>query len=713
MKIDIHAHTKKTKTGDSEKRNIEPTSFAEIIKATDVKILAITNHNHFDYEQYIKFEELTKDVCQIWPGVELDIVEEERRGHLIVIVNPKDARILSDKMSELLSGTSEEKFTISIEDTIKHFDNLDSIYIPHYFGKKPSLTDDDIVKMVKLVKNEKRVIKEATNSISAGIYINHGHKSIYGSDVHNWDNYIEISEDLPELRLPVESFDQFCLLLEKNEPAINTLLDQKKHEQISIAPFESQERISINIFNDINILFGSKGTGKTEILRAISKYYNENGLKTSVYESSNENLNDSFDIKGSNLNVEIADINIDSCAAEISFLKSATEKSSTSLSNYHKFYSSKMTNARANSISIKNFTTKDTTTLERKVEEINTINSEIDDFTEFVSNNTTFRDILSKDLLEELNSVLQRITVKIQAERESRFTDSRATKMFNELIRVFLEEISKKTGSPIKPTTTGFSSYASNRIKIERKVNKIVDNIRKKIDLPAKYVGDLGDKGKLYCKTDLLIQDGTVSNGKFNSLKNINKNPQKEFSKKINAIKENIYSSGLFEKISDFTSIAGIEDIKDIDDLILFYRYFAIDNLLYNPSNGESSMLLLHNELSTDKEIYLLDEPEKSLGNDYINDVIVPLLKERAKMGKKIIVATHDANIAVRTLPYNSIYRKHEIDSYCTYTGNPFSNNLIELGDSTKFLDWKDTSMKTLEGGKEAFGERGKIYGNS
>jgi hypothetical protein len=27
--------------------------------------------------------------------------------------------------------------------------------------------------------------------------------------------------------------------------------------------------------------------------------------------------------------------------------------------------------------------------------------------------------------------------------------------------------------------------------------------------------------------------------------------------------------------------------------------------------------------------------------------------------------------------------------------------------------DWKAVSMKTLEGGEEAFGERGRIYGNS
>jgi predicted ATPase len=31
----------------------------------------------------------------------------------------------------------------------------------------------------------------------------------------------------------------------------------------------------------------------------------------------------------------------------------------------------------------------------------------------------------------------------------------------------------------------------------------------------------------------------------------------------------------------------------------------------YSPSNGESSMILLHMELFEDKDIYLIDEPEK------------------------------------------------------------------------------------------------------
>lgn len=712
MKIDIHVHTKKTKTGDSENRNISCSTFVEKIKATEIKILAITNHNHFDIEQYREFVKGTKDICQIWPGVELDISEDNRRGHLLIIVSPDNDELLSQKMNKLLSGTTEDKFTISIYDTFKNFDELDPVYIPHYYIKKPSLLDEDIDKLCSLVKNKNRVIKEATNSISAGIYISHGHKSIYGSDVQNWGDYIQLSNELPELRLPVESYGQFCLLLEKDEPTINTLLNQKRHDLVEIAPFETDKTIKLNLYNDINILFGSKGTGKTEILHAISQYYNTNGLKTSVYESSTEKIDDVYDLKGNDLNIKLEDINVDICSSEISHLKSAIEENITSLSNYVLFFSTQMTNQKANSIMVKDFMNEDIGLLNRKISDIDGVCDKLDKFTEYIKLNSSFNEIIDKKLFKELYNVLTQISGIISREREKRFIDLKSTEMFNQLIKIFNEEIAKKTGKPSKPIETGFYKYASNRIKIELSVNKIIENMNRKIYLPDEYVGNLGVKGNLYCKTEIIIQDGTISSSKFNTFKKINKTPIKEFAKKIKEISECLYCENLFEKISDLVMISGGEEIKDMDDLILFRRYFTINNIIYNPSNGESSMLLLHNELSKDKEIYLLDEPEKSLGNDYINDVIVPMLKEKAKMGKKVIIATHDANIAVRTLPYNSIYRKHEINKYSTYIGNPFINNLVNINNNTDFLNWKEISMKTLEGGRDAFGERGKIYGN-
>ncbi|MBK7289173.1 MAG: hypothetical protein IPI78_02370 [Chitinophagaceae bacterium] len=182
-------------------------------------------------------------------------------------------------------------------------------------------------------------MKEASNSISAGIYINHGHNSIHGSDVQNWDDYANDSKGLPELRLPVESFEKFCLLLDKDDTTIKTILDQKSKESIQITPFGIAELINLDIYNDINILFGSKGTGKTDILKALSTYYNGKGFKTEVYESNSNKLDEVFDLKGNKFIISVEDLEIDDCSAELAIIRNAAEKGVTSLSVYNRYYS--------------------------------------------------------------------------------------------------------------------------------------------------------------------------------------------------------------------------------------------------------------------------------------------------------------------------------------------------------------------------------------
>jgi energy-coupling factor transporter ATP-binding protein EcfA2 len=713
MKIDIHVHTKKVKSGDSELRNIDVDRFTEIIKTTDVKILAITNHNHFDLKQYLQFKESVDDVCQIWPGIEFDILEEERRAHLIVVVNPKNSETFSEKFNKLIANVSPDNFTIPIKSVVDTFDNLDAIYIAHYHSKKPNLTDKDVDELLSLVSNPKRVLKEATNSISAGIYIRHGHNSIYGSDVHNWNEYIKISESLPELRLPVESFEQFCLLLDKNDITIKTILDKKSREAIQIAPFGIAELINLDIYNDINIIFGSKGTGKTQILKELSSHYNGLGFKTNVYESNSRKLDDVYDLKGNQYSVDIESLGIDSCSNELASLKNATEKSITSLSAYSRFYSAEATNKISKNIKVDKFNPDDENSFKRSFEEIRGSLQRFRDFKKYFSSEAKLKVIIEDDLFNELDTVVTKILDKINAESNKRLIDLKSILLFNNLIKVFVHEISKKTGQPERPISTGFYEYASNRISIEKDVKKILENITKTITPQVHYVGDLGDKGKLYCRTTIIIQNGKFTDSKYNSIQKVGKTPQKAVASQIEIISKHIYSNTLFEKIAELKEIEGGDAIVSLNNLLLFNRHFTLNDQAYSPSNGESSMVLLHNELTEEKEIYLIDEPEKSLGNDYISDVIVPLIKERAKGGKKIIIATHDANIAVRTLPYNSIYREHDISGYYTYSGNPFSNSLVCNSKKKENLDWKLISMKTLEGGKSAFGERGKIYGNT
>lgn len=712
MKIDIHVHTKKTKKGDAPTREIDARRFHEIISTTDVKIVAITNHNHFDLTQYNDFTEIVRDDFQIWPGAELDIEEDGRRGHLLVIVSPSHAQSMEKIINSLSTGTTPNNFYISIDDVVSNFDSLNPLYIAHYKQKKPDLIDEDIEKLISKTMHTGRVLKEVTNSISAGIFLSHGHSSIYGSDIQDWDKYQATSKDLPDLRLPVESFEQFCMLLNKDRKAINSLLDKKVPENISIKPFEDGKSLEIRVYNDINVFFGSKGTGKSKILEAIARYYANKGINAYKFESSSSNLADVYDLNCKKISIDLLDYDIEYCKKEIDFIKKAQETDVTSLSRYLQFYSAKIKNVNARKIKVKDFSTENIQIHEREFLSVNTVHERFKEFKGYLETDKSVNKFVESSKLKKLSENLTSILEDLESKRLKAFIEHKVAYLFNGLVKKVKFEVSKKTGTPEKPSTTGFRNYASNRIKIELVVNSVLKNIRKKIGIPSEYIGNLDEKGDLYCKTEIQIQDGNIHDSKFHTIASVKKTPQKEFSKVIKSINDNLYSTQLFERIAELNSIEGVDSIPTILELLLISRCFTLNGESYDPSTGESSMLLLHKELKEDKDVYILDEPEKSLGNEYINNVIVPMIKEKAMVGKKIFIATHDANIAVRTLPYNSVYRKHGINGYETFVGNPFLNNLVNIKDERDKIDWKEISMRTLEGGKNAFGERGQIYGN-
>jgi predicted ATPase len=314
--------------------------------------------------------------------------------------------------------------------------------------------------------------------------------------------------------------------------------------------------------------------------------------------------------------------------------------------------------------------------------------------------------------LNQLIESLTEIINNLETQRLNNFIKLKVICLFNSLIEKVKHEVSAKTGTPKKPSATGFYDYALNRINIERAVKYVLQNIDKMIAFSLEYIGCLDEKGDLFCKTEIVIQDGNISDGRYQPIENVKKGTQKKFSNAIRAISDALYTAQLFHKISELNEIEEIDSIPTVLELLMFEKYFILNEERYKPSTGESSMLLLHKELKGDKDVYILDEPEKSLGNEYINNVIVPLIKEKAKASKKIFIATHDANIAVRTLPYNSIYRVHKKDHYETFVGNPFINHLENIRNEADKIDWKEISMRTLEGGRNAFGERGQIYGN-
>lgn len=714
MKIDIHTHTKKCKTGDAPSRAISAADFCETILSTEVGIIAITNHNVFDSEQFKEIKAgLTQDV-QVWPGVELDVMEGTSRGHLLVIVSPARVDEFSDVVGNLTSGSTPDSFSTSIVEVLNRFEHLEPLYVAHYEKKTPNISDKAIGELMAGTANPGRVIKEVTNSISAGIYISHGHASIYGSDVHDWATYEEKSSDLPDLRLPVESFEHFCLLLEKDATTINTALDKKISEDLRLTPFDDGTILSLKVFNDINVIFGPKGTGKTCILDAIAKHYCEAGIDADVYVSASDRLDEIFDLRGRDLSLNLISYNINYCKDEIESLRESSEVDVTSIAKYLNYFRIQTTNKNAAKIKLKNFDIEDEGSPKREFREFNEGAVKTHEFLEFLGEHPSVRGVLNAEELEDMTELLKRLLDRLHDREWKTFSEWKEVGLLNSAIEQFRIEVERKTGAPAKPITTGFREYALNRISIAANAAEILKAVDTAIPTQRETVGCIGvNKGDLELRTEFKFQNGTITDGELNKLKGVKKGSQKLFSRKVRDIHEHAYNDDLFRHIAALNEIEDIEDIETVYELLLFKRYFSLDGNRYAPSSGEASMVMLHKELETEKEVYILDEPERSLGNEYISDVIVPLLKERARTGKKVFISTHDANIAVRTLPYSSVYRCHGPEGYSTYIGNPFSNNLINPQDPTDVKDWKKVSMKTLEGGEEAFGERGKIYGNT
>jgi predicted ATPase len=553
-----------------------------------------------------------------------------------------------------------------------------------------------------------------SNAISAGIHISHGQSSIYGSDVHDWGKYREIARELPDLRLPIDSFEHFCLLLKKDPTTINTAMHRKTCETLELAPFEDGKKLRLKVFDDINILFGPKGTGKSKILEAIAKHYTKSGIDARVFESAADRIDDIFDVKGRNLSLNLNNYDISYCQDEIQVVRQAVEVDVTSTTKFKAFFEAAASNKNAKKILLKDIDTQEPGDAKRTFTKYHGTRDEISSFAKLLESDPLIKEELSSEEFAELLRLVTLLLGRLDEDGWKSFVDWKEITLLNSAIAKFRKEVERKTGTPAKPTTTGFRDYAMNRIQVAVSGLEILKNLKAAIPNDEEIVGDLGSgKGQLKFVTRYVFQDGSVTDGELSSITGVKKGLQKKFANALRDVVKRSFQDDLFKFVSDLNDIEDVQDVSTVYELLMFKRYFTLDGLPYEPSNGEASMVMLQKELGEDKDVYILDEPEKSLGNEYINDVIVPLIKERAKLGRRVFISTHDANIAVRTLPYCSIYRTYGPEGYRTFVGNPFTNNLVNVDDSNMLHNWKEVSMRTLEGGRDAFGERGKIYGHA
>src|SRR5262249_32022298 len=139
----------------------------------------------------------------------------------------------------------------------------------------------------------------------------------------------------------------------------------KTSEELLLQPFADESFLKLTVFNDINVLFGAKGTGKSCILDAVAKHYAESGLNATVYEHASDRLDEIFDIKGNDLQINLDTYAINYCSDEIELIRGAEEAGVTSLARYVAYFASKSTNRSAKRILLKDIDPEEEGTAKR------------------------------------------------------------------------------------------------------------------------------------------------------------------------------------------------------------------------------------------------------------------------------------------------------------------------------------------------------------
>ena len=704
MKIDFHCHTKSIKQGETEKRNIDSKSFVEHINDANVKIVAITNHNDFDKKQYDEFVKEADKSFQIWPGIELDVKHEETEAHLIVISNPDRLGDFERSINNLIGDNDKSTFIAELTDVLNEFKNKDVIYIGHYVGKKKMLSQKMIDLMENTIEDKYRLFLEPSNYKTLSVMSDNGIRTIMGSDIQDWNEYS--GTNLPELKLEVDSFSKFLLLAKKDITTINTLLQKKERKDMDISIKLKNKKVinqTIPIYNDVNVVFGLKGTGKSCIVEGLCDKYIKDGIDCSIYRA--KDVDDTIKSMQTISDNEKFEVDFDLKILS-DFIQKTTkwkDTNPTSINNYIEYIETKDNNKNKKRLGItklkpikNNSTEKYDNYLGKRRIIKNIIN-------EYEENN--LYELLNESDKNALININKNIFLLYNNLTKEEYIKYKSIEFSNACITTIKDKADLLSSSKSIPNGTGFFEFAKNRLTLKNDTKNILKLLKESWNAEQEKIGNLDEGKEVFIRKEYKTffdnetgfkfgQTATILKSILKKLKDINKKCLENVNEDVKMFNQEIKENNI--QATDFIGIK---------------KYFVNGKgEAYEPSDGERIMLILDRALFEDKEVYILDEPERSLGNNFINDVVLPRINELAKLKKTVIIATHNANIAVRTLPFVSILKEYTKGEYKTYIGNPFVNKLVNPDNEEDFKIWKDESIRVLEGGNEAFYDREDVY---
>lgn len=713
MKIDLHCHTQSTKDEGIE-RDISVQEMIPILVSKEVEIASITNHNLFDLNEFNESCELgILHGLQFYPGVELDVIGlDNEQAHVIIVIDPKQA----SKFDELFGRVAikfPKIFHIKLNELLILITGLDYLFIAHY-NKKPELTKNSLNYVAKNIENF-RLFLEPSNFRSLSIFSNKGHSCLIGSDIKDWSRYLEEDNILPELKLKINSFHELVLLSKRDKDIINTLLNRVRSTNLNINLIRQGSKDvfrteNLDLYDDINVIFGGKGSGKSKYLEFIKTALIKLG-QDPVYYNSDDAKDVLDDYKKISEN-EFTVTNIEDGLLYPNF--TTIEKwepiTPTSLDLYFDAINTNKNKRNRVFISIIERTML-RNEYQQEIEKYALMYDEFRNFKEWFNElDKNLMNILEEKAipLMEILDILEMSSFELY---RSNWVGDKAITLANNTIQILKEETDILSNGRSIPNKAGFEELFTNLMTPYKIVIEFKEFLAKKAHETINSFADLEEHKKLSLRTTYTPYNASIVKAsifQFKSRKITELHQTSEMILKVyntfctDQYKQNIIN--LIEKLIEF-------EINDFSEFVCISRRYCTDEEdYYKPSSGEEKVVAFQKILEQDKKYYLLDEPEKSLGSFYTSSVILPKIKRLSDLGKCVVCTTHSANIAVLGMPYQTILKEYCSREYKTFVGNMYINKLSCINEPNLEFSWSEKSLELLEGGEHAFNERSYAY---
>ena len=133
-KIDLHIHTSPTVSDGDFKFSID--EFKRYVGEASLDAVAITNHNCFDSEQYAQIADSLD--AKVFPGIEVNL----DKGHVLVIAEPAMVEGFTEMCGKVTAEISTPKDRINFDKFEEIFGDLNAFLIVPHYDKKPAIPGD-------------------------------------------------------------------------------------------------------------------------------------------------------------------------------------------------------------------------------------------------------------------------------------------------------------------------------------------------------------------------------------------------------------------------------------------------------------------------------------------------------------------------------------------------------------------------------------------